>query len=83
MNNYEEAKEEGIEYILDEVTRAFITRGEVKVLLSSLAEKIKEGVEKDVKTNYLFVGTGNNVCKLDCEDCRKITGGFCSQHNQI
>ena len=43
MTNYEKAKKEGIEILLDKIAGEFVSNKE----LSSFAEKIKEAVERD------------------------------------
>ena len=48
MNNYEKAKEEGIKETVDKLWGSLITKEGFEFHLSSFAEKIKEGRDRDI-----------------------------------
>ena len=49
MNNYEKAKEEGINETANKLWGSLITKEGFEHFLSSFAEKIKEGRDKDLR----------------------------------
>ena len=68
MNNYQKAKEEGIKLLAETVAGKFITDKEAREALSSFAEKIKEGRDKDLR-GYLEHRPNCNYYKNVVFDC--------------